>query len=69
MLELPPAPAALVLLGLAFATLSFWSAAARLLIAVFGPPGGVGLEGLPDTAATGLLTGDADLGDDYFAIV
>ena len=40
MLELPPAPAALVLVGRAFATLSARSAAAFLLIAVFGPPGG-----------------------------
>lgn len=39
-LELPPAPAALVLVGRAFATLSALSAAAFLLIAVFGPPGG-----------------------------
>ena len=39
-LELPPAPAALVLVGRAFATLSARSAAAFLLIAVFGPPGG-----------------------------
>jgi hypothetical protein len=46
-LVLPPAPAALVLLGRAFASLSFWSAAALLLIAVLGPPGGVGEDGLP----------------------
>lgn len=39
-LELPPAPAALVLVGLALATLSARSAAAFRLIAVFGPPGG-----------------------------
>ena len=39
-LELPPAPADLVLVGLALATLSARSAAAFLLIAVFGPPGG-----------------------------
>jgi len=38
-LVLPPAPAALVLLGLAFATLSALSAAALRLIAVAGPPG------------------------------
>ena len=42
MLELPPAPAALVLEGLALATLSCLSAAARRLIIVFGPPGGFG---------------------------
>ena len=44
-LVLPPAPAALVLAGLALATLSARSAAAFLRIAVFGPPGGVGDEG------------------------
>ena len=44
-LVLPPAPAALVLLGLALATLSARSAAAFLRIAVFGPPGGVGDDG------------------------
>ena len=42
---LPPAPAALVLLGRALATLSARSAAALLLIAVAGPPGGLGDEG------------------------
>jgi len=41
-LVLPPAPAALVLAGLALATLSCLSAAALLLIMVLGPPGGVG---------------------------
>jgi hypothetical protein len=34
-------------------------------MAVFGPPGGVGDEGLPEAAATGELTGEADLGEDY----
>ena len=38
--ELPPAPADLVLDGLAFLTDSLWSAAARRRIADFGPPGG-----------------------------
>lgn len=38
----PPAPAALVLLGLAFAALSLKSEAALRLIAVAGPPGGLG---------------------------
>lgn len=38
--ELPPAPAALVLAGLAFLTLSLWSAAARRRMAERGPPGG-----------------------------
>ena len=37
---LPPAPAALVLDGLALATLSALSAAALRLMAVLGPPGG-----------------------------
>ena len=41
-LELPPAPAALVLLGLWFAVFSARSAAAFLLITVAGPPGGLG---------------------------
>lgn len=65
MLLLPPAPAALVLLGLALATLSFWSAAARRLIAVFGPPGGVGEEGRPEAVPTlGELTGEEGRGED-----
>jgi len=38
----PPAPAALVLLGLALAALSLKSDAALRLIAVAGPPGGFG---------------------------
>jgi len=65
---LPPAPAALVLLGRALATLSFWSAAALLRIAVFGPPGGVGDEGLPVLWAVGPpgeLTGDEGRGEDW----
>jgi hypothetical protein len=41
-LVLPPAPAARVLAGRAFATLSCLSAAARLRRRVLGPPGGVG---------------------------
>lgn len=41
-LLLPPAPAALVLDGLALATLSARSAAAFLRIAVAGPPGALG---------------------------
>lgn len=64
MLVLPPAPAALVLLGRTFATLSFWSAAALLRIAVLGPPGGVGDDGRPVLVA-GVLTGDDGRGDDY----
>ena len=38
--ELPPAPADLVLVGLAFFTVSLWSAAARRRMADRGPPGG-----------------------------
>jgi hypothetical protein len=38
--ELPPAPADRVLEGLAFFTVSLWSAAARRRIAERGPPGG-----------------------------
>jgi len=69
-LLLPPAPAALVLLGLAFATLSFWSAAARLRIAVFGPPGGVGEEVLPAPGVTaGEFTGEEARGEDYGRII
>jgi hypothetical protein len=41
-LELPPAPAALVLLGRRFAVFSARSAAAFLRITVAGPPGGLG---------------------------
>jgi len=65
-LLLPPAPAALVLLGRTFATLSFWSAAALLRMAVFGPPGGVGEDGRPVLwpTAAGELAGDEDRGED-----
>jgi hypothetical protein len=38
--ELPPAPAARVLVGRVLATLVLWSAAARRRRAAFGPPGG-----------------------------
>jgi len=58
-LVLPPAPAALVLAGLAFATLSCLSAAALRLIMVLGPPGGVGDVGLALLEdAPGALTGE-----------
>lgn len=43
----PPAPAARVDAGRAFATAAFLSAAARLRIVVRGPPGAVGDTGLP----------------------
>lgn len=66
-LLLPPAPAALVLDGRAFATLSALSAAAFLLIAVAGPPGGFGDAGravvVPVDA--GEFTGDCGRGADY----
>jgi hypothetical protein len=70
-LLLPPAPAALVLLGRTFATLSFWSAAALLRIAVFGPPGGVGDDGRPEFwfIAPGEFTGDAARGEDCGDII
>ena len=64
-LELPPAPAALVLVGLAFATLSALSAAAFLLIAVFGPPGGDRFRPLLTPAEAGGETGEEGLGEDY----
>lgn len=62
----PPAPADLVLAGLALAIFSFWSAAARLRIAVRGPPGGVGDEGRPTLAplAAPALTGEEGRGED-----
>jgi hypothetical protein len=66
-LLLPPAPAARVLLGLALAIFSFWSAAARRRMAVRGPPGGVGDEGratAPDEAPTGVPTGEEARGED-----
>ena len=67
-LLLPPAPAALVLLGRAFATLSALSAAAFLLIAVAGPPGAFGDDGravvLPVDGEPGVLTGDDARGED-----
>ena len=66
-LLLPPAPAALVLDGRAFATLSALSAAAFLLIAVAGPPGGLGDEGRAVVVPVegGELTGEVGLGEDY----
>ena len=63
-LELPPAPAALVLVGLAFATLSALSAAAFLRIAVFGPPGGDKFRPLLTPAEAGGEIGEDGLGED-----
>ena len=64
-LELPPAPAALVLLGRWLETFSARSAAAFLRITVAGPPGGLGEAGravvVPDAA---LLTGEVARGAD-----
>lgn len=68
----PPAPAALVLLGRAFALFSFRSAAARLLMAVAGPPGGFGDDGRAEEAPElgALFTGEFGRGADYsFALV
>lgn len=66
-LLLPPAPAALVLLGRTFATLSALSAAAFLLIAVAGPPGGLGDEGraVDEPVDGGELTGEEGRGEDW----
>ena len=63
-LELPPAPAALVLVGLAFATLSALSAAAFLLMAVFGPPGGDRFRPLLTPAEAGGEVGEDGRGED-----
>lgn len=66
-LLLPPAPAALVDEGRALATLSARSAAAFLLMAVAGPPGGLGDEGRAvdePVEAPGALTGEEGRGDD-----
>lgn len=64
-LELPPAPAALVLVGLAFATLSALSAAAFLLIAVLGPPGGDRFRPLLTPADACGEVGEDGRGEDY----
>lgn len=64
----PPAPADLVLVGRALAIFSFWSAAARRLMAVRGPPGGVGDEGRPmlePEAAPAALAGEEARGEDF----
>jgi hypothetical protein len=66
-LLLPPAPAALVLLGLALATLSARSAAALRRSTVLGPPGGVGDDGRPVLTPESVLPigGDEAGGEDY----
>jgi hypothetical protein len=67
-LVLPPAPAARVLLGRAFAIFSFWSAAARRRMAILAPPGAPGEDGrvicAPVPAAAGALRGEEGGGDD-----
>ena len=63
-LELPPAPAARVLVGRALATLSCRSAAARLRIIVFGPPGGFGEVGRTPVLVPGEV-GELGGGEDY----
>lgn len=63
---LPPAPAARVLEGRALATLSARSAAAFLLIAVAGPPGGFGEAGraVVEPVEGAELTGEEGRGED-----
>lgn len=68
-LELPPAPAALVLLGRWFAVFSARSAAAFLRITVAGPPGGLGEVVRPVDVPEGVLTGEVGRGADYCATV
>ena len=65
-LLLPPAPAALVLFGLALATRSARSAAAFLRMTALGPPGAAGDDGLAvvDPLDAGAGTGEPALGDD-----
>lgn len=63
-LVLPPAPAALVLAGLAFATLSALSAAAFRRIAVLAPPGGDDGRAVLLPAEGGALIGELGRGDD-----
>lgn len=65
-LLLPPAPAALVLAGRAFATLSARSAAAFLLMAVAGPPGGLGEAlAVEEPMVGGEFSGDDGRGANY----
>jgi hypothetical protein len=63
-LELPPAPAALVLLGRWFAVFSARSAAAFLRITVAGPPGGFGDAMRAVDEPEGVLTGEVGRGAD-----
>jgi hypothetical protein len=65
-LELPPAPAARVLVGRAFDAFSARSAALRRRIAVAGPPGGLGEDGraVVDPEEGEGFTGDWGRGED-----
>lgn len=70
--ELPPAPAALVLAGRAFLTVSLWSAAARRRIADLGPPGGEDArsreEDLPAVVVEGESGGEAEEGSSAYDV-
>jgi hypothetical protein len=68
-LELPPAPAALVLLGRRFAVFSARSAAAFLRMTVAGPPGGLGEVVRPVDEAEAVLGEVARAADCRFALV
>jgi hypothetical protein len=68
-LELPPAPAALVLLGRWFAVFSARSAAAFLRITVAGPPGGLGETWRAVDEPEGVLVGDVARGADCHSYV
>ena len=57
-----------MLVGLAFATLSALSAAAFLLIAVLGPPGGDRFRPLLTPAEAGGAMGEDGRGEDYRSI-
>jgi hypothetical protein len=64
-LELPPAPAALVLLGRRFAVFSARSAAAFLRMTVAGPPGGLGETVRAVEVPEAALEGEVARGADY----
>ena len=64
-LELPPAPAALVLLGRRFAVFSARSAAAFLRITVAGPPGGFGDAGRAVVEPVEPVAGEVARAADY----
>jgi hypothetical protein len=68
-LELPPAPAALVELGRWFAVFSARSAAAFLRITVAGPPGGFGDAGRAVVEPWALLEGEVARGEDCDLLV